>query len=1037
MSMVDQVSYQERIVVVIDEAKLSASIATAEKNYNAFIQKIAKQKNIELQINAKDNATSAFAKVASQGRRLTSRPHVVTVNTSGNAETQLRTMRTQATQLGARAVTIRVNASGTAQQTISNLTRTARQGINVPVRAASNVIGAVAPSVIGMEAPAVGGALMAGGAVAGGLAIATTLGVATKNAMDFNNEIVQVQNNTTMTSDETATLSRNVLDLSAKFGLSQEPLITAARQIQDLTQNADAMNGILNVASETAAATGADVGQTGAVLANTLHQYKLDQGSVSQVQLNAAHAMGVLHLASAEGNMTMQQFADSSGRAIALAGQLGVPLEQVTAGMAALTRNGYDAAQSQTQLVNIFTRIIKPAADSQKQIEALSKTSGVDLVSAYSATGLSTLGLTGIFARTTEAYQKMGMSQSDATAETLKLMNAQRGGLGAALLMGKGADDFNQILGDLTNTQLTDTYVNQAWDRSMQQPSVQMQILGQRIHVAMIELGDHFVPAVNHAFTWLDQLRGPLADVGEQLGRFIGPILGVSDPLGGMDTIVQDLALGLHNMSTWLGEVATEADKNGALSDLHTAFTNIVDALGPAMAVLDPFRAGLSDVDTSAHGIDDGSHGAAEGIKAFAEAAKAVTGEIQPFLDLLTDIEKKLNAITAFENAHRPQVTVAGQEQKGLVNTVPLQVEQAAGEGVTPVQAVQNMWDYWFGGRQQKISEAERAMGTQSATVGEAITKGMADSINTHAPDVYDETRALAQQTISTTQDELDSHSPSGKFMKEGQNIVLGFAQGISTQSSLSIPGAVQDMVSLVRSSFSGAMSANAAGPSAGGAVSGSLNDWINSAISQSNVDPNHWAGNLQALIMHESSGNPNARNDWDVNAKAGNASVGLGQLTGTNRAAYTPAGMDPMDPTAQVMATINYIKDRYGDISNVPGIRSLAAGGAYKPYASGGLVTEPSLMVSARTGRAWGTIAESGAERVIPTALSAGAAGTAVVGGQFAPSFTIVQQPGEDGAELAGRINTHLQNLVPQYLHRFSQHIGESLSNMPTESFS
>jgi TP901 family phage tail tape measure protein len=1033
MAMQDTVSYQERIQVVIDERALTSSIQRAEREYQQMVQRFNRQKQLELQVRARDDASRVFQNINRQSQQLTRAQHTVRVNVNDTASAQLRSINNVATQLGRRSVSIRVGVNNQATQALNAITRQASRAALSPVRTAGNVISAAAPGIVGMEAPAVGGALMAGGLAGGVLAAGTALGVATHDAMDFGRAITQVQNNTTMSQGEIDTLRGNVLALSNEFGLSKQPLMDAARQIQDLTQNADAMNGIMSVAAETAASTGADVNQVGQVLANTLHQYRLDQGDAAAVTERAAHAMGVLHVASAEGNMTMQQFSDSSGRAIALAGQLGVPLEQVTGALATLTRNGFDAAQSQTQLVNIFTRVIRPAKDAEKQIAALSKSSGVDLVSAYTATGLQTLGLTGIFDRTTAAYRAMGMTQGEATQETLNLMNAQRGGIGAALLMGKGASDLNQIMGDLTNTQLTDTYVANAWSRSLEQPSVQFDRLGQRINTAMINLGTQMIPVVNRSFIWMGLLWPEIQNVGTAFGNLLGPILGVTSPLDAIDHIVNDAQVALHNFSQWLGEVATYADQNGAIADLHTAFTNIKDALKPALEVLNPFREGLGAVDTSSNGIDTGSHGAADGLKAFASAAKDITGQIQPFLEVLKDIERTLNGISAWEASHRPTITVAGQEQKGLVSTLPLQAEQATGTGVTPIQAAQNAWDYFFGGRQGKIAEAEAGMGNDGRTLGRALSDGLVVGSGQGTRDLREAGANVANEVTDATREALDSHSPSGVYMSEGQNIVLGLTQGITTQSQTSLPGAVQGMVDLIRSSFTQSMSNGAAFGTAGGAAGGSLNDWINQAVQQSGVDPGKWAGNLQSLIMHESGGDPNARNNWDVNAQAGNASVGLGQLTGTNRARYTPQGMDPMDPVAQVMATIGYIRDRYGDIGNVPGIRSLAAGGAYKPYQAGGIVGEPSLMVSMRTGQPWGTIAESAPERVVPTSMTGAGGG----GGSFSPQFTIVQQPGEDGEALARRVSTHIAQLVPAYFARFSQHIGESLGNMPAEAFS
>lgn len=1056
MTMTDTVSYQERIQVVVDERALQSSITAAEREYQKLISNFNKQRQLELQVTAKDSASTSLKQLQTLSRQTVQRPTQLRITAQDDATAALRRVQTQAQSLSRSPITVRVNVQSNAAQAVQGIRNTVTRGASglmMPVRAIGNVAQNVAPDVAMMAGPGIGGAMMAGGAAAGVLAVGTALGVATNQAMGYNRQIVETQNNTTMTNEEVATLSRNVLDLSNKFGLSKEPLTTAARQIQDLTQNADAMNGIMQVAAETAASTGADVGQVGQVLANTLHQYRMDTGSVEQVSLNAAHAMGVLHLASAEGNMTMQQFSDSSGRAIALAGQLGVPLEQVTAGLAALTRNGFDAAQSQTQLVNIFTRVIRPAADAEKQIKALSKSSGVDLVSAYSATGLQTLGLTGIFARTTEAYQHMGMSQAEATQETLNLMNAQRGGIGAALLMGKGASDFNQILGDLTNTQLTDTYVNQAWARSVEQPSTQFDILGQRINTAEIELGDRMIPGVMHMFDAFNVLGPKIGDVGQALGGIVGPILGVSDPMGAFDTMTQDLGAGLDKLSSWLTTFGSDAQQNGAFDLLHEGFGNIGKELGPIVDLLNPFREGISTSNQPTQELGNSAGTAAGAFHSLAQGFRDATTEIQPLLDAIKTVEAFLNGVgksgVATRNAidsayeHGDQVNAAlrsgvGGAFSGLGTAANQAVTNAgvsvAGamstrEGVGPARPTDA--ELGMGGANAMTPEQTQAAMRAAYEQGRAVTQGMQQGVNTGAPDVYDESRALAQNTIKTTQDELDSHSPSRAFQQEGVNIVQGLSLGIRGEATSSLPGAIQDMVQQIRDNFASSMSTSTS------TVGGNVNQWLQTAMQATGVNGDSWLNGLGIIAGHESGGDPNAVNKTAVST--GEHATGLMQtIPSTFRAYAMPGHTNINDPVDNAIASIRYIQQRYGDINNVPGVASINAGGGYLPYAAGGVVGEPSLMVSMRTGRAWGTIAENAPEVVVPTKLGAAASGGfSAGGGDFSPEFHIYQQPGEDGADLAARIHSTLRSTIPVYLKRYGEHLSASLGNMPSESFS
>ena len=83
---------------------------------------------------------------------------------------------------------------------------------------------------------------------------------------------------------------------------------------------------------------------------------------------------------------------------------------------------------------------------------------------------------------------------------------------------------------------------------------------------------------------------------------------------------------------------------------------------------------------------------------------------------------------------------------------------------------------------------------------------------------------------------------------------------------------------------------------------------------------------------MQESNGDPNAVNNWDSNAKKGDPSKGLMQVTGSTFKAYMmPGHTNILDPVDNAIASIRYTLARYGDLRKGWG----RAGG----YFTGGLV--------------------------------------------------------------------------------------------------
>ncbi|WP_033271986.1 transglycosylase SLT domain-containing protein, partial [Streptomyces lydicus] len=73
----------------------------------------------------------------------------------------------------------------------------------------------------------------------------------------------------------------------------------------------------------------------------------------------------------------------------------------------------------------------------------------------------------------------------------------------------------------------------------------------------------------------------------------------------------------------------------------------------------------------------------------------------------------------------------------------------------------------------------------------------------------------------------------------------------------------------------------------------------------------------LHRNIMRESSGNPNAVNDWDINAINGIPSKGLLQVIQPTFDTYHVAGTANKltDPVANITAAANYAAHRYGSI--------------------------------------------------------------------------------------------------------------------------
>ncbi|AZF90620.1 hypothetical protein CHPC873_0017 [Streptococcus phage CHPC873] len=146
--------------------------------------------------------------------------------------------------------------------------------------------------------------------------------------------------------------------------------------------------------------------------------------------------------------------------------------------------------------------------------------------------------------------------------------------------------------------------------------------------------------------------------------------------------------------------------------------------------------------------------------------------------------------------------------------------------------------------------------------------------------------------------------------------------------------------------------------------------DTVVRALEANGIEPNNFRiSKILATIQRESNGDPNAQNNWDINALRGDPSVGLMQTTGRTFNAYKHPGHNNIrNGYDNLLAAINYIKHTYGT-SDAAFSRVAAYG-----YANGGLVHKngvyelaegdmPEYVIPtdiAKRGRAWQLLTEA-----------------------------------------------------------------------------
>lgn len=162
----------------------------------------------------------------------------------------------------------------------------------------------------------------------------------------------------------------------------------------------------------------------------------------------------------------------------------------------------------------------------------------------------------------------------------------------------------------------------------------------------------------------------------------------------------------------------------------------------------------------------------------------------------------------------------------------------------------------------------------------------------------------------------------------------LSIAKGVISQ----VKGSITDFVKNLFSEST---------PKVNYVASKGVEQWRSLAIKALQLTGQYSAANLNSLLYQmqtESSGNPNAINLWDSNAKRGTPSKGLMQVIDPTFRAYAmaPYNQNIWDPLSNMIASIRYAVSRYGSL-----------GRAYRGhgYASGGFPQNGEFFMARESG--------------------------------------------------------------------------------------
>jgi TP901 family phage tail tape measure protein len=381
------------------------------------------------------------------------------------------------------------------------------------------------------------------------------LGIAaTKMAADFDRGLTEIA--TLMdgvTQDGIRAMGEELKKLSVTAGQSLDALTKARYDIVSAGFRDSADSALLlEQAAKLAAATVSDAGTVGAVLTKTLNAYGLAASE-------AARVSDILAITIKQGQTTMSELGPTIGQVIPIAAEMGISLEELSAGIATLTAGaGQQTPEAMTSLNAALVSFLKPSEEMQQALERLGYESGRALLEAE--------GFGGGLESLTRAAEDLGRDIAD-IFPNIRAMRA------AFPLAGKQAGVFADNLDAAKNSA---GQMGRMFDTVANSDSFKLTQALNQLKVTMIDLGSVILPEA--------------ARVAEVFGATLRENKGAVKALGGAISIV------VENIGLLVGGfVAFRAVQyTVAIVGLTTAITGMGIVVGAVVAPLALVVAGLT-----------------------------------------------------------------------------------------------------------------------------------------------------------------------------------------------------------------------------------------------------------------------------------------------------------------------------------------------------------------------------------------------------------------------------------------------------------
>uniref|UniRef100_A0A6M3J350 Putative tail protein n=2 Tax=viral metagenome TaxID=1070528 RepID=A0A6M3J350_9ZZZZ len=475
----------------------------------------------------------------------------------------------------------------------------ALKNIDKKLSALSSGIGNVTGPLAGVADKILTIEVAAAALAAGGLAIAT------KTAGEFGDQFREISTLTDATGQDLDKFRGEILDYGRDSRKSYEEInasvYSAISAGTDYTKSLD----LVSKAEKLSIAGKADLNSTTVLLASTLNAYG---ASVDQAEKYSDVFFKTVKL----GQTTLPELAATLSNVTGVAASTGVPIETLSAALAALTASGQPTAQAVTGVKGALAAILKPSGEAA----ALAKELGID----FGVTALKTKGFEGVLNDAARAT-KGNTEQMSTLFGRVEALNS------VLVLTGKGSEKFAAAMKEMQNA-------SGATDAAFKKMSEGFALTNQRI--------------VNNLKATLIEVGTPLLDeYGEIADGIVSVFKGLSIGLnaGAFDPVFKMLEKFGTDAAKYLQEVAKAMPE--ALGDLEfNDFIKSIDSMGGSLKA--SFKALFGDIDlTTPAGLAQAMQKIVDGFTALNNVTSGVIKGLEPFLEIIGKAIDKFSNLDA------------------------------------------------------------------------------------------------------------------------------------------------------------------------------------------------------------------------------------------------------------------------------------------------------------------------------------------------------------------------------------------------------